>query len=318
MLPFRLKPVFKNYIWGGRKLIDSWRKKPEDFNDIIAESWELAAHKDGDNIILDGVCKNMTLSQAIKLYPEIVSQKFKSGDTFPIIVKLIDSREPLSIQVHPGTEYALRVEKSLGKTEAWYILDHEEGAYLYLGFKHNITRSEFERGIIEHTLPELMRKVEVHRGDTFFIPLGTIHAIGAGITLVEIQENSNITYRVYDYGRKGRDGTPRELHIEKALDVTNTFPLNIMPPGKSGNIIVSCNKFHVEKISIKNFYTDNTENKGFKFFLCVSGSAVMKCADNKFTINRGENIFVPSDCENDFIIEGNAEFLITTQKKSSP
>lgn len=309
MLPFRLKPVYKYYLWGGTKLIDEWGKNLE--SDTLAESWELAAHKDGDNIVLDGELKGMTLTEAVKMFPEIVSPAFRKGDIFPLMVKLIDAKQSLSIQVHPFTEYAMRVEHSKGKIESWYILDHEEGAYIYLGFSKNVSRSEFAQAIKEERLPEILRKVYVKNGDLYFIPAGTVHAIGAGITLAEIQENSNITYRVYDFGRLGQDGKPRELHIQKALDVTNTFPLNILPPGRGGNVIVDCNKFHVERVSAP--YSGITEGKGFRFLLCIDGQCVFRCGNVCFGVRKGENIFVPSDCDEEFRLEGEGEFLVTSQ-----
>ena len=309
MLPFRLLPVYKSYIWGGKNLITSWGKTPG--TETLAESWELASHPDGDNIILDGELKGLTLSEAVRKYPAIVSPKFKPEDTFPIMVKLIDSASPLSIQVHPFTEYARRVEHSRGKIEAWYILGHEEGAYIYLGFERNVTRREFERAIMDETLTEMLRKVYVNDGDTFFIPAGTIHAIGSGITLAEIQENSNITYRVYDYGRLGADGKPRDLHIKKALDVTNTFPLNINPPGRSGNVIVSCSKFRAEKIRAP--FTGNTEGKGFVFMMCLEGECALRCGDFECEMVKGGNVFVPSDCGYDFSVWGNGECLMTQE-----
>ena len=309
MLPFRLKPVWKNYIWGGKNLITSWGKTPD--SPTLAESWELASHPDGDNIILDGEFSGLTLSEAVRKCPAIVSKTFRAEDTFPIMVKLIDAARPLSIQVHPFTEYARRVENSRGKIEAWYILGHDEGAYIYLGFNRHVTRREFERAIIDETLTEMLRKVYVKDGDTYFIPAGTIHAIGAGITLAEIQENSNITYRVYDYGRLGADGKPRELHIKKALDVTNTFPLNITPPGRSGNVIVSCSKFHTEKIRAP--FTGNTQGKGFVFMMCLEGECVLRCGDFACELPKGGNVFVPSDCEYDFSVDGNGEILITRE-----
>ena len=342
MLPFRLRPVYKNYLWGGTKLITEWGKVPPDLLTIpasldreetpsplageykslmtrgdlggaitLAESWELAAHKDGDNIILDGELKGLTLTEAVRLYPAIVSPKFRAGDTFPVMVKLIDAKQTLSVQVHPFTEYAMRVEHSQGKIESWYILDHEEGAYIYLGFSKNVSRSDFKQAIKEERLPELLKKVYVHTGDMYFIPAGTIHAIGAGITLAEIQENSNITYRVYDFGRLGPDGKPRELHIKKALDVTNTFPLNILPPGRGGNVIVSCNKFHVERVSSP--YSGRTYGQGFRFLLCIDGECVFMCGGMSCNIRKGENIFVPSDCMEDFRIKGYGKFLIISQ-----
>ena len=307
MLPFRLKPVYKNYLWGGTRLIDEWGKSPE--SDTLAESWELASHEDGDNVILDGELAGMTLSEAVEEYPEIVAPNFQSIETFPLMVKLIDSQQPLSIQVHPFSDYARRFEQSRGKTESWYILNHDEGAYIYLGFSKNVSRHEFEQAIINNTITELLRKVYVHDGDLFFIPAGTIHAIGPGITLAEIQENSNITYRVYDYGRLGQDGKPRELHIAKALDVTNTFPLNITPPGRGGNVIVNCNKFNVKKVHSP--YTGMTDNGKFRFVLCIDGDGELLCGDFRCELKKGGNVYVPGNCNESFVIDGDCECLIT-------
>ena len=309
MLPFRLQPVFKNYLWGGTRLIDEWGKTPG--TPTLAESWELASHKDGDSMILDGELAGMPLSEAVKEYPALVSEKFRPSETFPLMVKLIDAQQPLSIQVHPFNDYARRVEHSRGKTESWYILNHDEGAYIYLGFKRSVSRWDFEQAIMTDTITDLLRKVYVKDGDLFFIPAGTIHAIGPGITLAEIQENSNITYRVYDYGRVGADGKPRELHIAKALDVTNTFPLNITPPGRRGNVIVSCNKFHVERISAP--FAGKANGEGFKFLLCINGNGEFSCGEYSCELGKGGNIYVPGDCEEDFVIDGDCECLITSQ-----
>ena len=308
MLPFRLKPVFKNYLWGGRRLIDDWRKTPE--TETLAESWELASHPDGDNVILDGELAGQTLSEAVRNHPAIVSAKFRPSETFPLMVKLIDSKQPLSIQVHPFNDYARRVEHSRGKTESWYILNHDEGAYIYLGFSRSVSRREFEQAVADDRIIELLRKIYVNNGDLFFIPAGTIHAIGPGITLAEIQENSNITYRVYDYGRVGADGRPRELHIKKALDVANTFPLNITPPGRGGNVIVSCNKFHVEKMNAP--FSGRANHNSFKFILCLGGSGRFSCGGFECNLEKGSNIYVPADCENEFAVDESGEFLITS------
>ena len=218
ILPFRLEPVFKNYIWGGEKLINFWNK-----NSVppLAESWELAAHPDGDNLILNGDLKGLRLSEAVKKFPEIVSSDFDpDNNIFPLMVKLLDSKNILSVQVHPNDKYAEIYENSLGKTELWYIISHEPDAFIYLGFEHEISKKEFEKAILNNSLTDYLKKIYVNNGDTFLIEPGTIHAIGGGILLAEVQQNSNITYRVYDYGRG------RELHIKKALDVVKTAPIN--------------------------------------------------------------------------------------------
>ena len=307
MLPFRLKPVYKDYLWGGTRLINDWGKTPE--SETLSESWELASHKDGDNVILDGELQGMTLSDAVKTHPEIVSPSFRPDETFPLMVKLIDAQKPLSIQVHPFDGYAKRVENSKGKTESWYILSHDEGAFIYLGFSKNVSRYDFEQAIMNDTVTDLLRKVYVKDGDLYFIPAGTIHAIGAGITLAEIQENSNITYRVYDYGRLGADGKPRELHIAKALDVTNTFPLNIIPPGRAGNVIVNCNKFRVEKNHAP--FSGRTSGS-FKFLLCLDGEGVFQCSEFSCVLKKGSNVYVPADCQDEFRIDGDAEMITTS------
>ena len=218
---------------------------------------------------------------------------------------------PLSIQVHPDDNYAMIHEHSKGKVESWYILNHEEGAYIYLGLKHRVTRSELEDAIMNHSLPDILNKIYVNDGDTFFIPSGTLHAIGEGVTLAEIQENSNITYRVYDYGRLGADGKPRELHIAKALDVAKLEPVNYSAPGKNENFLVRCKEFCVERVNAP--YSCKTNNEGFRFILCIEGMIEFSCGDVHYAIQKGGNVFVPSDCENEFVIDGDAEFLITSE-----
>ena len=309
MLPFRLKPVYKNYLWGGTRLLD-WDKIPEKMP--LAESWELAAHKDGDNIILDGDLKGLTLSESVKKFPEIVSPSFKPTQRFPLMVKLIDSKQALSIQVHPDDDYALKFEDSPGKIEMWYALDCLPDACIYLGFKRKVTREEFNNAIINNTLPELLQKFHVKKGDTFFIPAGTIHEIGAGNLLVEVQQNSNITYRVYDFARRDSDGNLRELHVNKALDVANLDPINPEPPGKSGNILADCENFRVERVYLQEIYHGKINNC-FKFILCVSGGAKFECGDFQCELKQGSNIFVPANCEEPFTLNGTGEFIITSE-----
>ena len=308
MLPFRLKPVFKNYLWGGEKLISSWGKNPD--VKPLAESWELAAHKDGDNLILDGELKGLTLSEAVKKNPEIIAKNFNSENIFPLMVKLIDSAQPLSVQVHPDDDYAGRVENSKGKTELWYILDHVPDAFIYLGFKKEITHCEFEKAIENNTLLEILNKIKVHKGDSFFIPAGTVHSIGAGITLAEIQENSNITYRVYDYGRVDADGRPRELHTAKALEVAKTSRASLEIPGSSKDFIVRCEKFSVKKLSVNNSFTGEKNFEGFRFLLSLSGNFHFTCGSFNCEISKGGNIFIPANCEENFYVKGSGEFFI--------
>lgn len=210
----KLKPAIKDYIWGGNKFF-RWGKESD--TDRIAECWELSFRDEGPSVIDSGINKG-------KLLKDIATKKdvgflASSFPFFPMLVKLIDAKENLSIQVHPSDEYALKHENSYGKTEMWYIIEAEKNASLYIGFNHNVSKEEIVNRISENTLIEALNDIKVQPGECYFIPSGTPHAIGKGITLLEVQQNSNLTYRLYDYGRIGKDGKFRELHIEKALKV---------------------------------------------------------------------------------------------------
>lgn len=209
----KLKSTCKDYLWGGNRLRDYGKTSEKD---RIAESWDLSVHPDGESVIASGKDAGMSLSEYIRNHPGCIGNE---SNELTIMIKLIDSEQSLSIQVHPDDEYALRVEHELGKTEMWYIIDADEDAFIYYGFTHPVSKEEVKRRIAEGTLTEILNKVDVHKGDYFMIRSGTVHAIGHGCLICEIQENSNTTYRLYDYNRVGKDGKLRPLHIEKALDV---------------------------------------------------------------------------------------------------
>ncbi len=293
ILPFRLKPVFKNYIWGGEKLINFWNK-----NSVppLAESWELAAHPDGDNLILNGDLKGLRLSEAVKKFPEIVSSDFDPhNNIFPLMVKLLDSKNILSVQVHPNDKYAEIYENSLGKTELWYIISHEPDAFIYLGFEHEISKKEFEKAILNNSLTDYLKKIYVNNGDTFLIEPGTIHAIGGGILLAEVQQNSNITYRVYDYGRG------RELHIKKALDVVKTTPINYDAK--------KCDKFKTKILQPENNSINFKNPDSFKFILCLEGECEFTNENINLKLELGENLFIPAN-SGAFKISGSCNLLM--------
>lgn len=191
----------------------------------MAESWELSTHKDGESVIRDGEYMGMSLSSFVAQDKEnILGKNASKFEFFPILIKFIDALDSLSIQVHPSDEYALTNEKEYGKTEMWYILDCEEDAFLYYGFNREITKEEFRKRLNDNTILDVLNKVYVKKGDVFFINAGTVHAIGKGIMICEIQQNSNTTYRVYDYNRKDKFGNLRDLHIDKAIDVSYLSP----------------------------------------------------------------------------------------------
>ena len=316
MAPFLIKPAIKDYIWGGTRLRDEYGK--ESGLDRLAESWELSCHPDGDSIIASGEYEGMPLSEFVKEHPEAVGKFFKGGDTFPVLVKLIDAKNDLSVQVHPDDEYALRIEKQLGKTEMWYVADCEPGAELVYGFREEISPEEFRTAIEENTLMDRVNRVPVKKGDVFFITPGTLHAIGKGILIAEIQQNSNVTYRVYDYGRKGADGKPRELHIEKAIDVTRTAPAEHRygqpekenAPGRWHSPLAACKYFRADKYDI---YRSMAVGKSdtFRHLLFTEGEGEVTDGTESLPFRKGTSVFIPAGEEN-ITIKGKCSVIITT------
>ena len=316
MQPFTLLPVYKDYLWGGVRLKEDWNAGAP--LERIAESWTLAAHPAGDNRIAGGPCEGMTLSGAARAHPGIVSPRHRAEDPFPVMVKLIDARLPLSVQVHPDDVQAAQ-SGGLGKTEMWYILDHAPGAFLYLGPGSSLSRGELERAIAEGTLTERLRKVEVHRGGCFFIPAGTLHSIGGGILLAEVQQSSDLTYRVFDYGRLGPDGKPRELHIERALEAARLEPADPTPPGASPEVpvaggrlrtLAACPQFRAELLHLSGRW--EREDAGtFHSLLCLEGRATLRTASASLAALKGASLFVPA-CAGPFWLEGEGQLLIVS------
>ena len=214
----KLTPSCKDYLWGGSRLRTDFGVQ-SDLNPL-AEAWVLSCHPDGPSYLPDGTM----LADYLAAHPEAAGTDCKKFEMFPVLTKFIDAKESISIQVHPSNEYALEHEHQYGKTEMWYVLDCEPGAFLYYGFDHEISREELEERIRNNTLTEVLNAVPVKKGDCFFIPSGTLHAICKGVVVVEVQQNSNVTYRVYDYGRVGADGKPRALHVKQALEVMRRTP----------------------------------------------------------------------------------------------
>ncbi len=313
MYILKLNPVFKDYIWGGTKLRDEYGFESD--LQKLAEGWMLSCHKDGENTIANGEFTGKTLTEVITANPDFLGQNGKKFEYFPILIKLIDAKNDLSVQVHPDNEYAMHVENEYGKTECWYILDCDEGAELIYGFNRKITSEEFKEKIADNSFLETVNKVKVKKGDLFFIEAGTLHAIGKGILLAEIQQNSNTTYRVYDYGRLGADGKPRELHVEKAIDVTNCVPptRSIEPEGKlitndgySNQLLTKCDLFNVEKISVTTEYQSIADNTSFVSILATDGCGEIE----NIKFNKGDSLFIPAGYGN-FTVKGNAELIIT-------
>lgn len=301
----KLTPAYKSIIWGGDKLKREYGKTTE--ISPLAESWELAFHKDGKSLLPDGRALSDVATE------KELGENCKGFPFFPVLVKFIDAQDKLSVQVHPADEYALKHENSLGKTEMWYIADADEGAGIYLGFKENITREQFERAILDKTLTDYLKFIPVKKGESYFIPAGTIHAICSGCLICEIQQNSNITYRVYDYGRRDKNGNERELHVQKALDVTNTTAIE----PKELNITVSegvlkgINKFFTAThVTVRGKKTFKSDCGSFRCFTCLEGEGKI----GSVAIKKGESVFVPAAYP-DFIADGDFCAIMTTVRK---
>lgn len=301
MYPIKLKPAFKDYLWGGTRLRDDFGKDC-DF-DKIAESWELSCHKDGNSVVADGEFAGLTLAQYIeKEGKSVLGTNCEKFENFPILIKLIDAKDNLSVQVHPNNEYAQRVEGEYGKTEMWYVVDCDEGASLLYGFKHNITKEEFRERIENNTLLEVTNSVPVKKGDVFFIEAGTLHAIGKGILIAEIQQNSNTTYRIYDYGRVGADGKPRQLHIDKAVDVTNLCPAKPYPQSEPVDMggwtkkrLAKCEYFTVDVINVDTSAALEADKTSFVNILVLDGGCVLSSEGNDAVeLKKGDSVFIPA------------------------
>lgn len=297
---FKLKPAFKDYLWGGTKLKTDFGFESE--LDKLAEGWMLSCHKDGESIVDSGEFKGKTLSEYIGIKGKSVLGSNAEGyDFFPILIKLIDAKDNLSVQVHPDNEYALRVEGEYGKTECWYILDCDEGAELIYGFKKKIDADEFKRRIADGSFLEVVNRVKVKKGDFFFIEAGTLHAIGKGILLCEIQQNSNTTYRVYDYDRVDKDGNRRPLHTEKAIDVTvcdrpkyGTQPAEPPVPFGSGTsqLLTECRLFRVERLTVDTSAEIIPDSSSFISLIITDGEGEITDGSETLKIKKGDSIFV--------------------------
>ncbi|MDR3318624.1 MAG: class I mannose-6-phosphate isomerase [Clostridiales bacterium] len=305
----KLKPAVKDYIWGGTKLITDWGKDSLG-KSVIAETWELSLHPDGLTRVAGGEYDGRTLADVLAGSGAAALGTAVAGAAdFPVLIKLIDAKDNLSVQVHPDDGYARRVEGQYGKTEVWYIIDAEPGSGIYFGFKKRITKAEFLRRIRQKTLTEVLNLVEAKPGDVFFIEAGTVHAICKGLTLCEIQQSSNVTYRVYDYGRIGADGKERPLHIDKAADVAALTPPRARPAVISGacRIIADCRYFKVTETVVTGGFTACADARSFQAATLVNGAGTV----GGLTAVRGDTFFVPAGY-GEYEIKGNCTVLITT------
>lgn len=303
MAIIKLKPACKDYVWGGRRLIDEFGVETD--KKTLAEAWTLSCHPDGASTV-DGE----TLPEYIKRNgSKILGTNCQNMHDFPILVKIIDACQNLSVQVHPDDAYALANEGQRGKSEMWYVLDSAEGAVLYCGFKKKISREEFVERIKNNTLLDVLKTVPAKRGEVLFIPAGTVHALGKGVLLVEIQENSNVTYRIFDYGRD------RPLHIAKALDVTNLNPPNEYERGEHYPHVAACPYFVVDKLDLDGKILSQAsgvvDEKSFLHVQILGGEGTITCGGEELNYRKGDSFFLTAN-SGAWTIRGSCDALFTT------
>lgn len=319
-MPLLLRPSGKDYLWGGSRLNDEFAKGID--LTPLAETWECSTHPDGPSYVVGGTFDGLELAEVLRKHPEYLGERHKGKNELPILIKLIDAKQDLSVQVHPTDEYAREHENGqLGKTEMWYVLDASKDAKLVYGLKRSYSETQMRRAIEKGRIMNYLQQVPVKKDDLFFIEAGTIHAIGAGVLVAEIQENSNLTYRLYDYDRVGKDGKKRELHIDKALQVANLKssaeprqPLRVLKyrQGVASELLTRCKYFEVYRMLV------NTERRqqvhyradevAFRVLLCVNGCGRIIYEDGDMEFYKGDCIFVPADSEV-LTIQGQAQFL---------
>lgn len=315
--PLKLSYATAMMLWGGTRLITDWGKHSD--SDKLAETWELTVRDDGRmSFIENGKDAGISLRDYITKYGNsVVSDKYDGG-RFPLLVKFIDAADRLSVQVHPDDAYAGAVENDSGKTEMWYIVDAEPGAELVYGLAEGVDGKAFSDAVSRGDYNGVMKRIKVRAGESYFIPSGMLHAIGAGILIAEIQQNSDLTYRVYDYDRRGADGKPRQLHVKKAIDVVRPFTsdeINGLRYEKGGLNDAECladsKYFKVMRINLSGKREFDAKKNSFHCLLCLGGEAAIDYGDEKYTIKRGECWYIPAGAGR-YTLNGNALLLTSS------
>jgi len=293
MYPIKFENIYYEKIWGGRDL-ESFRSNLPDGD--IGESWDIACHSNGTSIVANGELKGKSFNELIEKYGIELLGKSYTGERFPLLVKLINSKDKLSVQVHPNDEYAKKYEDEFGKTEAWYVVDAKPGSSLIVGTK-DCDRETFKKAIDEGKTEEFLNKIEVKKGDSFLINSGLVHAICEGVIIAEIQQNSDITYRIYDYGR------PREIHVEKSLEVID-FGLKAINTssnqlesfdGYDKGILCKSDYFTIEKYIVTKEIEEESDEDKFFIFTCVDGiGEIITGNDFKEKIYKGDSLLIPA------------------------
>tara|TARA_R110000868_G_scaffold281522_3_gene541847 strand:+ start:20 stop:985 length:966 start_codon:yes stop_codon:yes gene_type:complete len=317
--PLKFRPILKERLWGGTKLKEVFGKPIE--SDITGESWELSTVKGDISVVANGSLEGKSLqdlidSNAEELLGKSVVERF--GKEFPILIKFIDAKQDLSIQLHPNDALAKERHNSFGKTEMWYIMDADPKAELIVGFNKDVTKEEYAESIDNDTLLDLLNYEQVKEGDTFFINTGKIHAIGAGVMLAEIQQTSDVTYRVFDFNRKDKEGNLRELHTDLALDAVDyekkdDFIVSYDKAKNEVNTMVDCPYFKTNFIELtENLDLDTTQRDSFTIFMCVGGEAKISTAEGEVSIKSGETALLPASTQKISLHSTGAKLLEVT------
>ena len=319
LYPIKFTPILKDRLWGGHKLGTVLGKPIA--GDRVGESWELSGVPGDVSNVANGPYSGRTLEDLIDNFPETllgVQVLDRFGTDFPILIKFIDAREDLSIQLHPGYELALERHNSFGKTEMWYVMDAEPGSELIIGFNRDVSRQEYQKALNSGELLELLHCEPVGEGDTFFINSGKIHAIGGGILLAEIQQSSDVTYRVYDFDRRDAEGNPRELHTDLALDAMDyaqrdDFRVAYSRERNIPNAMVDSVYFKTSYLELDTTLTREFETRGsFRAYVCVGGSASLELGSYSVSIGKGETALLPAAAHELRIVTEDCKLLEVT------
>ena len=318
--PFLLFPAGKDYLWGGSRLRDDFAKDLD--LHPLAETWECSTHPDGPSFAASGPFRGQPLTDILKAHPEYLGTHPDTRGELPILVKFIDARQDLSVQVHPTDDYA-RVNENgqRGKTEMWYVLDARKDSCLVYGLNREVRKDAFRRAVAEGKVIKYLQRVPIQKDDVFFVEAGTIHALGAGALVAEIQESSNLTYRLYDYDRVDKNGGKRPLHVDKALEVANLHaasepkqPLRVLKfrPGAASELLCRCRYFEVFRLLVnterRQTVTYRADSVSFRVLLCIGGCGTLRFGGDSLDICKGDCLFVPADSET-IQIHGRIQFL---------
>ncbi len=305
--PFLLTPAGKDYLWGGRRLKDEFSKEID--VSPLAETWECSTHPDGQSVIASGKYAGRKLAEVLREHPQYLGRYANEKGQLPILIKLIDADKNLSVQVHPDDSYAKEYEHgALGKSEMWYVLEAKKESEIIYGFRCDMSERKLRNSLKKGTVEKYLQRIRIQKDDVFYVEPGTVHGIGAGALIAEIQENSNLTYRLYDYNRTDKTGKKRELHIDKAMDVIDLKarpeprqPLRLLryQPGCALELLCRCKYFQVERMLIntercRSIADVKSSSMSFQVLLCTDGCGTIFADESALCFLKGDCIFIPA------------------------